>query len=367
MPDGTFIDATQEDIPVLTLDEKQIAGKINIWLGIAARKDFAWEGDSVRYRSVSDGKGADAIDRLRPVITLHTEAPPPKFVAMPLLRLERSPSSSELVSNYEPPWLSVPAGSALIEVLSKVSALLRRKVDLLVSQIRNPEQALAGVGELRGRVRSVAGGLPVLEALLNAGAASQQYGHPFALYQTLCVIAGHVAILGHDLAPPEFPPYDHQDQLASFNRVAQFIELAVNQGISEQWVGHRFESIDGGFELTPTGALSHYVPDPDQWPSVVIGLSIGREQTRHTVLEWGHRCLIASGDVSVKRLNRVTGAARHEWANPSDLTAPNGFVLFAISKGDTTLNFSEKLQLLGDAPRPAEAILYVRQAQGETI
>jgi type VI secretion system protein ImpJ len=236
----------------------------------------------------------------------------------------------------------------------------------LVAQIRNPAQALAGVSDLRGRLRSLVAGLPVLEALLGGGHASQRFGHPFALYQALCAVAGNVALLAHDLVPPEFPPYDHCDLLVSFRRVASFIELAVNQGISEEWVPCRFEPVSGGFELTPSEALSQYKPNSVQWPAIVIGLRIGPEQTRTTVLEWAERCLIASGDITSKRENRVRGAGRKEWSNAPDLAPPAGVLLFAIDKGDETINFEEKLHLVGSAPVPAEAILFVRQTQRRT-
>ena len=63
----------------------------------------------------------------------------------------------------------------------------------------------------------------------------------------------------------------------------------------------------------------------------------------------------------MRRENRVRGAGRSEWEDPPDLTPPAGVLLFAIDKGDHSLNLKEKLHLLGDSPLPAEAILFVRQ------
>jgi type VI secretion system protein ImpJ len=375
MPDGTLISAGPNEIAALTLDEPQSTSVQMIWVTVPAERAFTWDGPTARYRAVN-GHGPKAICRLRPTLTLYCDKPPQRFVSIPILRLECSQYSTKFLNNYEPPWLTVPGDSGLAEICAKLVALIRSKIDFLLAQVRNPSQALSGVAELRDKLRSLISGLPVLEAHLNVGrngpVGSQSIangvqdpgcGRPFELYMALCSMAGHVALLGHDLVPPEFSPYDHCDLLGCFKRVADFIETAVNQGISEQWTPCRFDSVAGGFEMTPSEALAEYKPNTMPWPSLVIGLRIGPEQTRQTVLDWAERCLIATGDVAAKRANRVRGAGRKEWANPPDLTPPAGVLLFAIDKGDETLNLEEKLNLLGDAPLPAEAILFVRQPQ----
>jgi type VI secretion system protein ImpJ len=362
MPDGTAISAGPGDIPLLVLERPTSPSVQTIFLALPARRDFVWKGTTARYQPVAAG-GAGAIGRLRPLLSLHAGKPTSRFVSIPLLQLRYS---SDFRNEAEPSWLNVPRDSGLIEICTKIVSLLRNKIGFLVAQIRNPAQALTGVPELRDRLRSLVSGLPALEVHLKAGqnGAGQSgtgCGHPFPLYLALCTIAGNVALIGHDLAPPDFDAYDHSNQIESFRKVALFIETSVNQGVSEHWVPYRFEQTAGGFELTPSEALMHYTPSETQWPTVVIGLRTGPGQTRRTILDWGERCLIASGDVTAKRENRVRGAGRTEWEDPPDLTPPAGVLLFAVDKGDHSLNFKETLHLIGDTPLPAEAILFVRQ------
>lgn len=355
MPDGTFISAAEEDIEPLTLDKSQHATQ-SVYLAIPAQRNFSWNGSAARYQLSRARKGgAGAIPRLRPILHLRNELPPPRFVSIPLLRLE---FTTEFVNRFEPPWIAVPRSSEVFTLCSGVASLIRGKIGFLTAQINSPGQSLTGVPELRDRLRNLVSGLPVLEALLHAGQC-----HPFALYTSLCSIAGHVSLMARDLTPPSFQPYNHCDLLTCFGEVADFIDAAINYGVSEHWSPFRFSVSKEGFRLEPVAALAHYKISEMRWPSLVIGLRVGAGQDKRHILEWGERCLIATGDVMTKRENRVRGAGRHLWADPPDLAPPAGVHLFAIDKDDRSLDLEDVLHLVGDSPLPAEALLYVRQSQ----
>jgi type VI secretion system protein ImpJ len=282
-------------------------------------------------------------------------------VSITLMRLKFDQLTGKFVNDYEPPWLSVAGDSALIKICREIASLLRTRSGGLVREIKGAAQVLSGAAESRDRLRSLVTALPVLEALLCAGVAKKQYGHPFALYQALCAVAGSVALLGQDLIPPDFAPYNHSELLICFRHVADFIQLAVKQGISEQWRPVRFDSVRGGFELKLSeGLMAEFEPNPAQWPWQVIGLRMAPGQTLEQTHKWGERCLIASGDTKALRETRQIGAGRDEWTKPEDLNPPFGVLLFAIHQ-DSALNLKETLQVMGDPPLPAEAILFLRR------
>lgn len=359
MPDGTLVQASHGEIAPLTLEKANSGDERSVWLTLPSQPHFAWGGGAARYR-VNNGKSGGEAGRLRPIFSLTEEDPSSLFVSLPLFRLT---FRTEFSNQYEAPWLSVPEDSSLTRICAGVVELLRSKVGFVTAQIRNPGQSLTGAADLRDKLLSLISGLPVLEAYLNAGRASwhkQGLGHPFPLYLALCAVAGQVALLGSDLAPPEFDAYDHSDLLRCFLRVADFIHSSVNHGISENWAPFQMTRVSDGFELTPTEALTRYRYAEMPWPSVAIGLRVGPGQTKQSVFEWSSRCLIATGDITSIRENRVIGARRSVWVDPPDLTAPPGVLLIAIDKGDRSLDFSEKLHLVGETPLPAEAVLYVR-------
>jgi hypothetical protein len=117
-----------------------------------------------------------------------------------------------------------------------------------------------------------------------------------------------------------------------------------------------------GFCLDPVETLAHGSYSGSRWPSLVIGLRVGPGQERHRILEWGERCLIATGGIGAKLQNRTLGAGRELWVDPPDLAPPPGVLLFALSK-DHALDLAQALHLVGDPARPAEATLYVRRSQ----
>ncbi len=360
LPDGTLVQTNEGEIAPFTVEKAESGDVRPVWLTIPSQPSFSSSGGAARYRVIDQDAAAET-GRLRPIMNLSAQPPSSLFTSLPLFRLT---FRTEFSNEYEPPWLSVPENSAIARICSGVVELLRSKIGFLTAQIRNPAQSLTGIAELRDKLLSLIAGLPVLEAYLNAGRGSsaqdRAIGHPFPLYVSLWAIAGHVSLLGSELTPPEFDAYDHTDLLRCFSRVAEFITASVNHGISEHWAPFQMVRTAVGFELTPSEAVAGYKYSDIPWPSVVIGFRVGSGQTRQSVLEWASRCLIATGDVTAIRENRVIGARRSEWADPPDLTAPPGVVLVAIEKGDRSLDLSDKLHIAGDAPLPAEAVLYLR-------
>ena len=69
------------------------------------------------------------------------------------------------------------------------------------------------------------GALPGFEAVLQSGNA-----HPYMVYVALCGMAGQLAVLGKEMVPPAFDPYNHNDLYATFRPVLEFIDRAMDQG-----------------------------------------------------------------------------------------------------------------------------------------
>jgi type VI secretion system protein ImpJ len=364
LPDGTLVSATETDIEPLSLDKTPM-GMQEVHLAVPEQRDFVWEGSSARYQPQ---RGTDAIPRLRPMLHLANTLPPARFVSMPLMRLK---FDTEFVNSFEPPWMVVPASSALLAICADVVAEIRSKISFLIARI-NSGDSLTGLPDMRDRLRDLVSGLPGLEALLYArevdgDGETSGLCYPFSLYQALCSVAGHVGLMSRDLAPPDFQSqlyrYNHRDLLACFTEVARYIHAAIDYGVSEAWDSFTLHvESERGFCLDPLEALADGNYSGSRWPSLVIGLRVGPGQEKHRILQWGERCLIATGEIGSKLQNRTLGAGRELWVDPPDLAPPPGVLVFALAK-DHALDLGRTLHLVGDPARPAEAILYVRRSQ----
>lgn len=320
-------------------------------------------GDMPRYRSVegeavvdeSSGEGDVAIPRLLPVATLLvTESPPQRYAALPLARVRFGDGKWSLDETYEPPWLRVTADSPLGRIAAEVVERLRRKAEVLSDRAR-PRSVVRSsqVLETRLLIHSLAAGLPPLEALLATGRA-----HPYDLFLALCEVAGHVAVVGHTMVPPLFPPYDPKDPMASFARVREFILRAVAEGVSESHAPFRFYWESGAYNLQ----------FDEHWRDLPLVLGVrGREGMSEGEVEaWVGQSLIGAKDrMREMRDQRVLGARRQRIERDGELVPATGVLLFSLQLDADLIQPDEVLQVwnVGDrsgAPRVVEVILYVK-------
>jgi type VI secretion system protein ImpJ len=341
------------------------AGPCTVHVIVPARRPglSPQRGDTPRYRSVegetvvdeSSGEGDVTIPRLLPVATLLvSESPPLRYTALPIARVRLSDGKFRLDEEFEPPWLRVTGGSQLGSIAAGISVVLRRKAELLstraqLSTVVGSSQVL----ETRLLIHSLAAGLPALEAVLGSGRA-----HPYDLYLALCEVAGHVAVVGHTLVPPLFPPYTPCDPMASFAPVRDFILRAVDEGISESHAAFRFQWFNGVYNLQ----------FDEHWRDLPLVLGVrGRTGMSEAEVEaWVGQSLIGAKDrMREMRDQRILGAHRERIEREGDLVPASGVLLFSLRLDAGLIQPDEILQVWNvadriDVPRVVEVVLYVK-------
>lgn len=348
----------------LASHEKEFAqGPLTVHLAVPARNtDALTRGDLQRYDSVegdpvadeTTGEGELRIPRLRPRLSLLvTNAPPKKFVALPLARVEHKDNSFALVSDYEPPTPVVRRKTPLGEMCSDLALGMRRKALYLSDRLRGPAEG-ARASDL-GLLRSIVAPLPLLEAVLATDSS-----HPYQVFLTLCTVAGHVSVMGRNVVPPQFSPYDHDDPRRSFAEVIRYINDKINEGVSPAYADHVFR-YDGSF---------YSLMFEGEWARrrLVLGLRGQAGVTDQELVRWGRECLIGSHpNMQLMRETRILGARRELMEPDEELVPPRGVVLFSLKYDPEFIEPNEVLQIFnaserGHRARPAEIVLYVRGA-----
>jgi type VI secretion system protein ImpJ len=251
--------------------------------------------------------------------------------------------------------MAVPVRSPLGDLCARVATRLRQKALFVSEQMRAPSVVLemSLLTEHRDRIQALVGELPRFEATLSTGVS-----HPFALYLSLCSLAGQLAILGDGLLPPVFAAYNHANPVVSFQEVVAFVNRMLDQGIPETYQAHPFQYKDGVYALA-------FQPE---WVRrrLVLGMRASVGVTEKEMRAWGEECLIGSASlIPSLRDKRILGATRQYSERDPELIAVRGVILFTlddvaefIKAGDVlqVLNFGER----GSAHRPLEMVLYVK-------
>src|SRR5438270_2173228 len=260
LPDGLVVSFGLRRGEGLQLDLAQYAEQLKerpltVHLAVAAREsDAVTRGDIERYDSVegepvpdeNTGEGSLRIPRLRPRLRLLVaDAPPKKYVALPVARVYCRDETYTL-TDLVPPALTAERQSPLGVVCSWTARRLREKALYLADQLRLPATgARAGADrEAESLIRSLVASLPLLEAVLGAGAS-----HPYIVYLALCSVAGQVSVMGRSLVPPAFAPYDHNDLRATFEPVLAYISRKVDEGVTATFTAYPFRYEEGVYSL----------------------------------------------------------------------------------------------------------------------
>ena len=370
LPDGLVVSSEDAKPGDLELDltpfkDELTRGELTIHLtvpGIRA-SGSAVQGEWARYRSdesslVRDQNTGEAelrIPRLKPRLRLLlAESPPEKYTSFPLARVSyRSEAFGD--TGFIPPLLRVPVSSSIGKLCSQVVKHLREKAVFLAERVRSPSSAtrVPQLLETKSLIHRMVAPLPPLESLLSCGRA-----HPFALYQALSLVVGHVAALGRGLVPPVLEPYDHNDLLKSFSEARDFIFQVVEEGIQEKYTSYPFFLKKGAF----------YLPMDEDWKgrTLVLGVRAKEGATEQELQSWVDESLIGSkSEIQGMRLKRVRGARREPFSGDGDLVPGRGVHLFSLEADPEFIHFNESVFVVNlDDPeglrRPVEIVLYVR-------
>jgi type VI secretion system protein ImpJ len=372
MPDSLVVSfgmrrGEELQVELAQYDEQLKQRPLTVHLAVAAREsDPVTRGDLPRYDSVegepvpdeNTGEGSLRIPRLRPRLRLLVaDSPPKKYVTLPIARVFCRDETYTL-TDFIPPALTVERQSPLGVICSWTARRLREKAMYLADQLRLPASgARAGVDrETEDLIRSLVASLPLLEAVLGAGAS-----HPFVVYLALCSVAGQVSVMGRSLVPPAFAPYDHNDLRATFEPVLAYISRKVDEGVTATFTAHPFRYEEGVYSLTFERGWAG--------KRLAVGVRGATGATEQEVVRWGYGCVIGSRSrMRAMRESRVLGARRQLIERDEDLVPPRGVVLFSLRPDPEFVEPDEELQIFhageyGPSQRPQEIVLYVKNSE----
>lgn len=370
LPDGLAVSLRPGSGSELQIDLRAITEQakhepILVYLAVPAeqRGGGAAAGDLGRYLSVpgesvideTTGEQPLRIPRLKPRLRLLSgpEAPPLRYVNLPLLSV-RYKNGAFVAAEYIPPCLQVEVDSVLGDLCARISRRMREKATYLLEVIRSPAitSKPALLEENKRLIASLAANLVPFEALLATGRV-----HPYALYVSVCGIAGQIASIGNQLLPPLFPAYDHLDLRSSFERVCDFILRSLDEGISEAFTAIPFKLDAGTFVLNFEREWLNRV--------LILGVKGAPGASDQQITDWLQNSLIGTASrFKMLRERRVLGAMRQPIERYEGLVATRGALLFQLQVSPDFIvpseplmvgNFSEKPGMV----RPAEMSLYV--------
>lgn len=377
MPDGLVVvhglhDTGRDDVLEIDLSAQaeEIGDRGALVQIVVPRPGSNGHGDGLRYESFKGNPVADEVSsakarpihRLKPRLRLHVgDKLPNEYVGFPLARMIYRDSSFTLDDKFIPPLLAVPvkatdgdtssaAALRLGEMCSDVAQRVRKRAMYLADEAKNPaaNSRFGNETGTRSLMLSLVGGLPRFEAVLQTGCA-----HPYMVYVALCGMAGQLSVLGTDMVPPSFNPYNHNDLYSSFQPVLEFIDRAMDQGVPVAYKAIPFQYHEGTYQLRFDSSWMK--------KKLAIGMKGERGMTEDEVVRWGESCLIGSqGRIELLRANRIRGAVRKHADRVGDVATAKGIALFSLLADENFVEPEKLLQIVNrEGPRPCEIVLYV--------
>ena len=286
------------------------------------------------------GEDGVEIPLSRPRVVLETgaassSAGPRTDTSFPLCELRRDGTTWRL-TDFLPPTLQVTPGSALGARCRSVALMLR--ADL--STTRDSARSGAIISTLSAFELIVAG-----------------RPHAFALYVELARVAGAVAVLRNDVAPPLLPAYDHDAAHLGFEQAISYILQQPEEKPSGSFTRFTFEREASWFSLTSdpgwTDALA---------PGAGLDLVLTIECDDAQAQRWGENCVIASRSVADSLLRRrLVGCARRRVTSGGSLPSGPNLHHFRLTPDADVLKAGEDLLAVGNlgGPEPSAVFLFV--------
>jgi type VI secretion system protein ImpJ len=368
MPDGLVVSHQTGSGIDLQLSLQNVQQQpVTIHLAVPARSLVATKGDLPRYQSIegepvvdeSTGDGEVRIPRLKPRLRLMAGEVPAKYVSFPVAKVQYRNEAFSL-TDFTPPTTAVRPGSAIWEMCSLTAAKIRERALFLSEQVRSPAAAsrVPLMLETKSKIHNLVSGLPQFEAVLGTGMA-----HPYDLYKSFSLLAGHLAGLGYSMVPPALGPYNHNDLHTTFAQVQEFAFAMMEEGIPETYMAIPFQLVKKTFSLVFDSS----------WQQRRLFLAM-RGQTgmsERDVVAWGEQCRVGSESVMRSmRDKRILGAGRQLIQSYEQLVPARGVILFGLEYDPQFIKPDELLQVVNDSEtagmHPAEIILYVKNPMAES-
>jgi len=376
MPDGLpiWVDRNGLSQPTLDLESLELSFRQQpffIYLAAVAHNGNAKSDRDLRYTtsdreeskqksSMDQGDDEDSIiPRLQPRFHLLASHTPlsEKYVSMPLARVGFRNSVWTLMEGYAYPVRHLSEDS----VLGRQCTAVLRRVRELAIMMQDRWRSLSARERFEAQsdhpfvVRSLVSGLPLCEALLSSQAA-----HPFQLYLSFCLLAGHISGIASEPIPPVFSSYTHFDLIASFTEIHHYIGEVLSERDPHEYIGIPFQFENGLFSL-------RFAPE---WKSKRLILALrAQKETESALAGWCESALIGTRRLQQSmRDRRVLGAIRTRLQSELGLFSGAGTVLFHLHEDDAYILPDEPLDIVSGpaterAHLPVEITLYIHEGQ----
>lgn len=362
--DGYIFDFDAEIDGDLSINLKDALDKscepITVYLGIAKHKTGVnlLEGVTARYESslecgvVDENLGDKSTDitirklKLRLLLQEDLDA---RFVAFPLIRVEKSETDGLNISNYIPPTLYLGLHSKLLELVRDLIATLRRKISFFSDRQGNTSFILGE--EMRQNLKLL------IQATLELETMSKIEGlSPFEYYKVLSHTANILASMNVEQNVPTLPVYNHEALFDVFEKLCNFSKKSL-EFLKQPFVTMLFSKSDNGiFNIMLDKAWL-------QKDEIIVSIKRQFAASDNELLDWINGVQIASeSSVSIIKDRRVLGAERRVVERGEKVVPPAGAVLLAIKSDSPYIHETEKLYLFNQSENaivPEEIVLYV--------
>ncbi len=371
MPDGSIVQKIEGapldiSVEVESLKEKISTEPVTLYLAVVARNSgtSVVSGEDARYISLESAPTADlntgtdsitlALLKIKPFLVATFGVLPSHYVGFPLAKLQYL-NNMYTVGEFLPPTTLVSTLPSVMQRFSKLIASMRGQATYLSERIQSLiVQDVGPVFQHYIQIYNIlVEQMPALEVLYQAEAL-----HPFTLYRALCTAAGGLSKTSKGKLPPVFPTYDHNNLLANFSPVMDYLEEAVST-IWSPAVAVPFAETNGIFSLITKG---EWLQDS----LLTVGITLLDQQPAADVIEWIKGAIICSSSVAQSvRERRVLGAERTlvEQVPQLGLVISSRQILAQLTLDKEYIKENDALMIFNPSGtsenQPREIILYV--------
>ena len=272
-----------------------------------------------------------------------------RYVAFPLICVQKSESDGLNISGYIPPTLSLGVHSRILGMLRDLISALRNKIGFFSDRQGNASFILGE--EIKQNLKTLIQATLELETLVKAEGLP-----PFEYYKGLVQSASMLASMNVDQSIPSLPAYNHEDIHDTFSKLCTYCKKSLDY-LKQPFVTMPFSKTnDGVFKLSM---------NKDWLAQEEFVVSIKRQfaASDNDLLDWINGVQIASNSsVSIVRDRRVLGAERRIIERGEKIVPPAGSVLLAIKSNSPYIRELEELYMFNQSEKviiPEEIVLYV--------
>lgn len=351
MPDGTPVIYPGSYTAPLQLDinaalQAQASGvRISLLMPVRSSAGNGCDDAPARHEVIHGALAADAnrysdkvpVDRMRPVISLSTEAPSAQYVVCPLFEVVRRVDSQSIeFKPYHPPLLNWQASvflgeAALSWKLQNLSDHLWQKLRELAGNRRDdgPNEDDLYSSDTRRQMdmaRRLSAVLPQFHVLVQRNPVS-----PVAVYDSLIALVGAMSGLGANPIPPVPDAYQHDNCEPQFRRALAYVVGKLT------YLNSNFQQLS--FDNEGQGRFTRALPG-DAAADLLLELRLSDGQRvgpaeRAALERWLKDACIA-GEEALETAQRTRLSARVRALDADDIMQRNlrpGAALFIVENG----------------------------------